>query len=64
MLSTAYLTRSSTSYGIKGKAIKWIEDVLTKRTQEVVVEEQNSYKRAVTLGVPRGTVLGQILFHQ
>ena len=41
------------SYGIKGKALKWISSFLGGRTQAVVLEEECSSEVPVTSGVPQ-----------
>ena len=49
-------------YGIRGTTPNWIQNFLTNRTQKVVVDGSSSESARVRSGVPRGTVLGPLLF--
>ena len=49
-------------YGIRGPRLLWIQNFLTNRRQQVVVDGSFSDTAHVGSGVPQGTVLGPILF--
>ena len=49
-------------YGIWGTTLNWIRNFLTNRTQKVVVIGSSSESACVKSGVPKGTVLGRLLF--
>ena len=49
-------------YGIGGNTHRWIENWLTSRVQNVVVDGERSKEADVISGVPQGTVLGPLLF--
>ncbi|BHF63568.1 hypothetical protein SprV_0200656200 [Sparganum proliferum] len=48
--------------GIRGRLLTWITDFLTGRSQTVCVEASRSTPTPVLSGVPRGSVLGPLLF--
>ena len=49
-------------YGISGPTLTWIDNFLTRRKQRVVIRCDASDWVHVQSGVPRGTVLGPLLF--
>ena len=49
-------------YGIRGTTLKWIQDFLIGRTQQVLLDGTHSSTCGVDSGVPQGTVLGPLLF--
>ena len=49
-------------FGIRGKLYTWIENFISNRYQQVLVDGKLSRKEKVISGVPQGTVIGPLLF--
>ena len=58
----AILLRKLEFYGIRGIALKWFCNYLTNRKQFVIYNNENSNTQVISCGVPRGSVLGPLLF--
>jgi hypothetical protein len=56
------LRRLSTSFGIHGSALEWLDSYLDNRTEFVLFNGMQSPVRTVRYGVPQGSVLGPLLF--
>ena len=48
--------------GVRGVMQRWFESYLTNRKQYVSIRNCNSSMSDITLGVPKGSVLGPVLF--
>ena len=58
----AILYRKLYPHGLRGSLPLWFKDYLTDRCQRVVLENVASEWSPVTSAVPKGSILGQLLF--
>ena len=56
------VNRLETSFGFSGSVLSWLESFLSRRTQQVVLNNTVSDVAEVRTGVPQGFVLGPLLF--
>ena len=49
-------------FGIKGKALSWLQSYLTDRSQSVQIDGFTSSVRPLRFDVPQGSVLGPLLY--
>ena len=49
-------------YGIRGTALNWFKDYLSRRHQFVLFNSTSSTSRPISSGVPQGSILGPLLF--
>ena len=61
-VSHEILLRKLERYGIRGPVLSWFNSYLSGRTQCVRIDSTLSSERAVSCGVPQGSVLGPLLF--
>ena len=56
------LHRLRSSFGIKGKALAWLQSYLTDLSQSVQIDGFTSSVRPLRFSVPQGSVLGPLLY--
>ena len=56
------LDRLKTRFGISGIPLKWFQDYLTERHQQIVIDGSKSEPVLLKQGVPQGSVLGPLCF--
>ena len=56
------LSRLQHSFGISGPALSWFSSYLCNRTHAVTINSLQSQHTTLHYGVPRGSVLGPVLF--
>ena len=56
------LPRLNTRFGVKGKVLAWFKSYLTDRSQFFSINGSNSSHSDLMFGVPKGSVLGPILY--
>ena len=61
-INHSILIKKLYKYGIRGNALKWIENYLSNRKLYVVCNGAMSSSNTVLCGIPQGSVLGPLLF--
>ena len=50
------------SFGVTGRALKWIRSFLSSRSQSVRLGDSSSLSSSICYGVPQGSILGPLLY--
>lgn len=61
-INHSLLLKKLTHYGIRGIAWEWFHSYLSKRSQQVSINNIISNPLSITCGVPQGSILGPSLF--
>ena len=56
------LNKMKKRFGISSIELKWFESYLSNREQQCSINEQLSFKKTITCGVPQGSILAPLLF--
>ena len=56
------LRRLNTSFGIRGRALKWFSSYLLGRSQRILFDEVKSHSFDLRFGAPQESCLGPLLF--
>ena len=56
------LNKMNEQLGIFGMELKWFESYLTNREQQCSINGELSSNKVISYGVPRGSILGPLLF--
>ena len=56
------LSRLKHDFGIRGTALNWFRSYLSDRKQYVLIDDHKSTETSLDFCVPRGSVLGPVLF--
>ena len=62
LVNCSILLNKLRSYGIRGSGCKWFGNYLEERRQRVAIDEVYSGWSDIKKGVPRGSILGPLLF--